>query len=216
MSKNSTPAYTADTTRPPLCTRGHVSAKKDDSATLVRSSSPTNSQPRSAIAVAASATTPRSYRGRSTRVLSAKSREEGGKSPTAQQVSEDTPSSWLGRLWCGIRRRTDAIDSSSSSSSLGSRGGGARLLPGAIAECGGAAVGPVRDPHIVIPADIMFSPQRTALYANMVSMLVRNPFYLTRIVSHVKHHECDALLSIILDSLFSGPVYEPLLTALFT
>ncbi|KAJ2416636.1 RasGAP protein [Coemansia sp. RSA 2530] len=60
----------------------------------------------------------------------------------------------------------------------------------------------------------MFSPQRTTLYARMVTMLVRNPYYLTRIVSHVKHHECDALLSIILDSLFGA--YEPLLTALFT
>ncbi|KAJ2039873.1 RasGAP protein [Coemansia sp. S3946] len=89
-------------------------------------------------------------------------------------------------------------------------------MPGAIVESGAAAVGPVRDPYVVIPADIMFSPQRTALYSNMVSMLVRNPYYLTRIVSHVKHHECDALLSIILDSLFGGPAYEPLLTALFT
>ncbi|KAJ2013173.1 RasGAP protein, partial [Coemansia sp. S610] len=114
--------------------------------------------------------------------------------------SDDSPSSWLGRLWSGIRRRPDTA--------------GPCPVVGAIVESGAAAVGPVRDPHVVIPADIMFSPQRTTLYARMVTMLVRNPYYLTRIVSHVKHHECDALLSIILDSLFGA--YEPLLTALFT
>ncbi|KAJ2745961.1 RasGAP protein, partial [Coemansia pectinata] len=67
-------------------------------------------------------------------------------------------------------------------------------MPGAIVESGAAAVGPVRDPYVVIPADIMFSPQRTALYANMVSMLVRNPYYLTRI--EIVELEVDRTMSI--------------------
>ncbi|KAJ2743771.1 RasGAP protein [Coemansia sp. BCRC 34301] len=200
----------ADTTRPSLCTQ--VSTIKGDSATIVRSSTPAASattngrQQHPAATDSASPTIPRSYRNRPTRILGSKT---GG--PTPQHIGEDTPSSWLGRLWCGIRRRTDATSSSPSEGSSGTRS-----LPGAITECGGAAVGPIKDPHVVIPADIMFSPQRTALYASMVLMLVRNPYYLTRIVSHVKHHECDALLSIILDSLFGSPAYEPLLTVLFT
>ncbi|KAJ1998199.1 RasGAP protein, partial [Coemansia thaxteri] len=120
-----------------------------------------------------------------------------------------SPSSWLSRLWCGIRRRTETPDAAESFST--------RLaMPGAIVESGAAAVGSVKDPYVVIPADIMFCPQRATLYATVVSLLVRDPYYLTRVVSHVKHHECDALLSIILDSLFSAPSHEPLLTALFT
>ncbi|KAJ2079552.1 RasGAP protein [Coemansia sp. S100] len=177
--------------------------KKDDNATLVNSTTPR--RPEHSTTGSASPSQ-RSYR--PTRVLSSKTTSHTTSSSHQLSSSDDTPSSWLGRLWSGIRRRAEAADASEPS--------GTCAMPGAIVESGAAAVGPVRDPYVVIPADIMFSPQRTALYSNMVSMLVRNPYYLTRIVSHVKHHECDALLSIILDSLFGGPAYEPLLTALFT
>ncbi|KAJ2886783.1 RasGAP protein [Coemansia aciculifera] len=177
--------------------------KKDDNATLVNSTSP--HRPEGSTAGSASPSQ-RSYR--PTRVLSSKTTSHATSSAQQLSSSDDTPSSWLGRLWSGIRRRAEAAEALEAPDTCS--------MPGAIVESGAAAVGSVRDPYVVIPADIMFSPQRTALYANMVSMLVRNPYYLTRIVSHVKHHECDALLSIILDSLFGGPAYEPLLTALFT
>ncbi|KAJ1814306.1 RasGAP protein, partial [Coemansia sp. RSA 2599] len=49
-----------------------------------------------------------------------------------------------------------------------------------------------------------------------MTLLVHNPFYFSRIVSRVKYHECDALLSIVLDSVFGSPAYESSLTALFT
>ncbi|KAJ2811637.1 RasGAP protein [Coemansia furcata] len=175
--------------------------KKDDNATLV------NSSPRRPEhSTAESASPPRSYR--ATRAFTSKTLSHTTSSALQLSSGDDTSSSWLGRLWSGLRRRAETAEPTEAP--------GTSPVPGAIVESGAAAVGPVRDPHVVIPADIMFSPQRTALYGNMVSMLVRNPYYLTRIVSHVKHHECDALLSIILDSLFGGPAYEPLLTALFT
>ncbi|KAI7822296.1 Rho GTPase activation protein [Kickxella alabastrina] len=62
----------------------------------------------------------------------------------------------------------------------------------------------------------MFSSERASLYSMMVTLLVHNPSYLSRVISHVKYHECDALLSIVLDSVFGSPAYEPALTALFT
>ncbi|KAJ2308035.1 RasGAP protein [Coemansia sp. RSA 2706] len=84
-----------------------------------------------------------------------------------------------------------------------------------IVESGSAAVGDVRNPSVAIPADIMFSPQRAALYSSMATLLVRNPYYIARIVYHVKYHECDALLAIILNSLFGDQAHEPSLIALF-
>ncbi|KAJ1744690.1 RasGAP protein, partial [Coemansia sp. RSA 1591] len=61
----------------------------------------------------------------------------------------------------------------------------------------------------------MFSPHRASLYSSMVSLLVRNPYYISRIVYNVKYHECDALLSIILNSLFGDVAHEPSLISLF-
>ncbi|KAJ2421612.1 hypothetical protein IWW41_005490 [Coemansia sp. RSA 2522] len=78
-----------------------------------------------------------------------------------------------------------------------------------------AAAGDIRNPCVAIPADIMFSPHRASLYSSMVSLLVRNPYYISRIVYNVKYHECDALLSIILNSLFGDVAHEPSLISLF-
>ncbi|KAJ2496915.1 RasGAP protein [Coemansia sp. RSA 1972] len=105
--------------------------------------------------------------------------------------------SWLGRLWYGIRRLRDTKE------------------PRAVVERGMAAAGDIRNPCVAIPADIMFSPHRAALYSSMVSLLVRNPYYISRIVYNVKYHECDALLSIILNSLFGDAAHESSLIALF-
>ncbi|KAI8320137.1 Rho GTPase activation protein [Martensiomyces pterosporus] len=113
---------------------------------------------------------------------------------------------WFERMWCGIRRQRG--------SSNGTRSSARNSVAGL--ESGSVVVGSVRDPGMVIPADIMFSQQRAKLYGNMIKLLVKNPYYFSRIVSQIKYHECDALLSIILDSVFSGPVHEPSLTALFT
>ncbi|KAJ2143663.1 RasGAP protein [Coemansia sp. RSA 564] len=111
----------------------------------------------------------------------------------------DNDQSWLGRLWYGIRRLRDT-----------------RTEPAKpVVERGMAAAGDIRNPCVAIPADIMFSPHRASLYSSMVSLLVRNPYYISRIVYNVKYHECDALLSIILNSLFGDVAHEPSLISLF-
>ncbi|KAJ2622526.1 RasGAP protein [Coemansia spiralis] len=114
-------------------------------------------------------------------------------------------SSWLGRLWCGIRRGRDSTTGSATSET-----------ETGILESGAAVVGPIKNPHAAIPADIMFSSKRAALYSKMMTLLIRNPYYISRIINQIKHHECDALLTIILDSVFISRAYEPALTALFT
>ncbi|KAJ2806019.1 RasGAP protein [Coemansia guatemalensis] len=83
-------------------------------------------------------------------------------------------------------------------------------------ESGTVAVGDVRNPRIAIPADIMFSPKRAALYSTMTSLLVRCPYYISRVIFFLKEHECDGLLAIILNSLFGDPQHEKELIALFT
>ncbi|KAJ1902095.1 RasGAP protein [Kickxella alabastrina] len=133
--------------------------------------------------------------------------------------ADATPSSWLNRLWYGIRKNRESPPSSISSSSSsrksrtklsGNNGSKTTIESGAI------LVGLVKDPNAVIPAHVMFSSERASLYSTMVTLLVHNPSYLSRVISHVKYHECDALLSIVLDSVFGSPAYEPALTALFT
>ncbi|KAJ2481839.1 RasGAP protein [Coemansia sp. RSA 2131] len=126
-----------------------------------------------------------------------------GRTSRRQSVKHDrafeSDMSWLGRLWYGIRRLRDATEPPAQT----------------VVERGTAAAGDVRNPCVAIPADIMFSPQRASLYSSMVSLLVRNPYYISRIVYNVKYHECDALLSIILNSLFGDTAHEPSLIALF-
>ncbi|KAJ2720640.1 RasGAP protein [Coemansia sp. Benny D115] len=123
------------------------------------------------------------------------------------------PGGWLGRLLCGLRKMREPAEINGKprrSSTL-------RSKPNVmIVESGMAALGSVRDPQVAIPAEIMFNAQRASLYSSMLSLLVFNPYYFSRIISKVKYHECDALLSIILDSVFGSPAYEPSLTALFT
>ncbi|KAJ1948566.1 RasGAP protein [Linderina pennispora] len=124
-------------------------------------------------------------------------------------ISSSPPDShsqgWLVRVFGGIRRRKTI--SQQSASDAHSRDG---------QEKGTKVVGSVKDPNMVIPADIMFSVRRAQLYGTMMRLLVHNPYYLSRVISHVKYHECDALLSIVLDSVFRGPVHEPSLIVLFT
>ncbi|KAJ2857663.1 RasGAP protein [Coemansia erecta] len=118
--------------------------------------------------------------------------------------SDSGLSSMLGRLWYGLRKgRESALGSLSKRSND-------KLESGAV------VVGPIKDPHTVIPADVMFSPRRVALYSTMVTLLVHNPYYLSRIVHNVKHYECDALLAIILDSVFCSQAFESALTSLFS
>ncbi|KAJ1667509.1 RasGAP protein [Coemansia sp. RSA 1646] len=120
--------------------------------------------------------------------------------------SDSGLSSILGRLWCGLRRGRESV---LGAGSLSKKSNG-------MLESGAAVVGPVKDPHTIIPADVMFSSKRVALYSNMVTLLVHNSYYLSRIVHNIKHHECDALLAIILDSVFCSQAYEPALTSLFS
>ncbi|KAJ2551645.1 RasGAP protein [Coemansia sp. RSA 1933] len=108
----------------------------------------------------------------------------------------------LGRLWGSLRRGRDSSTQSRRSKTL--------------LETGAAVVGPVRDPHTVIPADVLFSPRRAALYSNMVTLLIHNPYYLSRVIHSIKHYECDALLAIILDSVFSSQIHEAALMSLFS
>ncbi|KAJ1946614.1 RasGAP protein [Linderina macrospora] len=112
---------------------------------------------------------------------------------------------WLGRMIGTIRRKKTASQNSASDTP-----------PHIGQERGAIAVGTVKDPNMAIPADIMFSARRAQLYGTMMRLLMHNPYYLSRVISHVKYHECDALLSIVLDSVFRGPVHEQSLTLLFT
>ncbi|KAJ2513208.1 RasGAP protein [Coemansia sp. RSA 2049] len=108
----------------------------------------------------------------------------------------------LGRLWCGLRKGRGDSDGLAG-------GGGARATgSGAILESGGVVVGSVRNLNAAIPADVMFSPRRAGLYSRMLTMLIHNPYYLSRIIHSVKHYECDGLLAILLDSLFVSQVHE--------
>ncbi|KAJ2814387.1 hypothetical protein IWW50_007144, partial [Coemansia erecta] len=140
-------------------------------------------------------------RRRTARKQNSKQQQQQNGRPYENDTSATT---WLGRLWSGIRRLRD------SSSPVP-----AQMPAKAVVESGTAAVGDVRNPCVAIPADIMFSPQRAALYSTMASLLVRNPYYISRIVYQVKYHECDALLGIILNSLFGDVAHEPSLIALF-
>ncbi|KAJ2610460.1 RasGAP protein [Coemansia sp. RSA 1804] len=116
----------------------------------------------------------------------------------------------LGRLWCGLRKGRGDSDGLAG-------GGGARATgSGAILESGGVVVGSVRNLNAAIPADVMFSPRRAGLYSRMLTMLIHNPYYLSRIIHSVKHYECDGLLAILLDSLFVSQVHELALTSLFS
>ncbi|ORX74394.1 Rho GTPase activation protein, partial [Linderina pennispora] len=142
-------------------------------------------------------------------------RQKPGRARTHTQASDQSTISssppdshsqgWLVRVFGGIRRRKTI--SQQSASDPHSRNG---------QEKGAKVVGSVKDPNMVIPADIMFSVRRAQLYGTMMRLLVHNPYYLSRVISHVKYHECDALLSIVLDSVFRGPVHEPSLIVLFT
>ncbi|KAJ2670194.1 RasGAP protein [Coemansia sp. RSA 1085] len=123
-------------------------------------------------------------------------------STQSKKYEENSTTSWLGRLWSGIRRLRES-------------GSSAAVSAKTVVESGTAAVGSVRNPSVAIPADIMFSPQRAALYSTMTTQLVRNPYYISRIVHQVKYHECDALLNIIFNSLFGDSTHEPALIALF-
>ncbi|KAJ2452170.1 RasGAP protein [Coemansia sp. RSA 2336] len=123
-------------------------------------------------------------------------------STQSKKCEENGATSWLGRLWSGIRRLRESGSPGTESAKT-------------MVESGTAAVGSVRNPSIAIPADIMFSPQRAALYSTMTTQLVRNPYYISRIVHQVKYHECDALLNIIFNSLFGDSTHEPALIALF-
>ncbi|KAJ2389643.1 hypothetical protein GGI23_005792, partial [Coemansia sp. RSA 2559] len=118
--------------------------------------------------------------------------------------SDSGLSSMLGRLWYGLRKGRESALGSLSKRSNGKL------------ESGAVVVGPIKDPHTVIPADVMFSPRRVALYSTMVTLLVHNPYYLSRIVHNVKHYECDALLAIVLDSVFCSQAFESALTSLFS
>ncbi|KAJ2716840.1 hypothetical protein H4R19_000403 [Coemansia spiralis] len=125
--------------------------------------------------------------------------------PSTQADSNGSVASggWIGRLWSRVRHLHNAD---------------APVQPAAtkaVVESGAAAAGDVTNPSIVMPASLMFSPQRAELYITMASLLVRNPHYISRIVLRIRHHECDALLDIVLDSLFGDPAHEPQLTALF-
>ncbi|KAJ2231667.1 RasGAP protein [Coemansia sp. RSA 1722] len=131
---------------------------------------------------------------------------------------------WLGRLLCGLRRIREGTASTNGSSNSGNGNGKSsssssktRSKPSvAIVESGAVVIGPVKDSNVAIPAEIMFSTQRASLYSAMMTLLVHDPFYISRIVNRVKYHECDALLYIILDSVFGSPAYELSLTSLFT
>ncbi|KAJ1903878.1 RasGAP protein [Coemansia sp. IMI 209127] len=118
--------------------------------------------------------------------------------------SDSGLSNMLGRLWYGLRKGRESALGSLSKISNG------------MLESGAVVVGPVKDPHTVIPADVMFSPRRVALYSTMVTLLVHNPYYLSRIVHNIKHYECDALLAIVLDSVFCSQAFESALTSLFS
>ncbi|KAJ2658885.1 RasGAP protein [Coemansia sp. RSA 1200] len=116
----------------------------------------------------------------------------------------------LGRLWCGLRKGRGDSDG------LAGSGGAHATGSGAILESGGVVVGSVKNLNAFIPADVMFSPRRAALYSRMLTMLIHNPYYLSRIIHSVKHYECDGLLAILLDSLFVSQAHELALTSLFS
>ncbi|KAJ2853703.1 hypothetical protein FB639_006497, partial [Coemansia asiatica] len=150
---------------------------------------------------------------------------EGDKQNSNSNNEDDssTLGGWLGRLLCGLRkfRESSATTNGSNNCNGNSNSSSSRKIRSkpsvAIVESGAVIIGPVKDGNnVAIPAEIMFSTQRASLYSAMMTLLVHNPFYFSRIVSRVKYHECDALLSIILDSVFGFPAYEPSLTALFT
>ncbi|KAJ2689415.1 RasGAP protein [Coemansia sp. RSA 1285] len=112
----------------------------------------------------------------------------------------------LGRLWCGLRKGRGDSDGLAG-------GGGARATgSGAILESGGVVVGSVRNLNAAIPADVMFSPRRAGLYSRMLTMLIHNPYYLSRIIHSVKHYECDGKKT-CLDylQLAVGPTIETIL-----
>ncbi|KAJ2156828.1 RasGAP protein [Coemansia sp. RSA 552] len=134
------------------------------------------------------------------KTTAALSRTRGQRRQRSRSYAGDSGAGWVSRLWSAIRRVREA--------------GAPR--PQAVVESGTVAVGDVRNPSVAIPADIMFSPERTALYSAMTSLLVRNPYYISSIIYAVKYHECDGLLAIILNSLFGNPAHEPSLAALFT
>ncbi|KAJ2851986.1 RasGAP protein, partial [Coemansia erecta] len=152
---------------------------------------------------------------------------EGDKQNSNSNNEDDssTLGGWLGRLLCGLRKFRESSATTNGSNNGNGNGNSnssssrkIRSKPSvAIVESGAVIIGPVKDGNnVAIPAEIMFSTQRASLYSAMMTLLVHNPFYFSRIVSRVKYHECDALLSIILDSVFGFPAYEPSLTALFT
>lgn len=104
--------------------------------------------------------------------------------------------SWLNKVWSGLRRRPEATKT-----------------PPSIEPQSPSVNETI--PDMVIPSHIMFSPQRARLYSQMLSHLVHQPHYLTSLISHLRHHELDGLLQIILESLFTEPVFSPHLTQLF-
>ncbi|KAJ2374955.1 RasGAP protein, partial [Coemansia sp. RSA 2607] len=124
------------------------------------------------------------------------------KSRSKPAERSDSVSGWLWRLLGVLRRPRDTAEAARKRS--------VSLEPGAV------IIGPVRDPSVVIPAEIMFAARRAALYSHMVSLALRNPYYLSRVVARVKYHDCDALLAVVLDSVFASPAAEASLAALFT
>ncbi|PIA18555.1 Rho GTPase activation protein [Coemansia reversa NRRL 1564] len=139
-----------------------------------------------------------------TKSKSYRHKQQHGSSESREGELNQTTGNCFQRLWHGIRH---IRDSNIVSPSIPAR---------PITESGTVVVGDVRNPRIAIPADIMFSPRRAALYSTMASLLVRSPYYISRVIFFLKDHECDGLLTIVLNSLFGEPQHETALIALFT
>ncbi|KAJ2778014.1 RasGAP protein [Coemansia interrupta] len=140
----------------------------------------------------------------------------GRVSPAAEHSSNsssnnnnDNLGGWLLRLWGGLRRLRDTPDERPENPR---RGGRSRSSP-PLVETGALIVGPVRDPLVAIPAEIMFTARRAALYTEMVGLALHCPYYLARVVAGVKYGESEGLLRVVLESLFAAPAYEKSLTA---